>query len=110
MADPADFLPSQTDDAYKRATREVVDDAMRTDVLGPQVVRVLTDYKPVFDQVQAIICSSIKDSSAVREELIKVIDERGTTRKGVWVERGITFVVGATVSGVVGLVIAAATQ
>jgi hypothetical protein len=38
------------DEAFRQATKVVVDDALRIDVLGPRIVAVLCDHTPASDK------------------------------------------------------------
>jgi len=64
-------------DEYTRATKAVVDDTMRTDVLGPNIERVLRDYKPVNDLVKKISVDGIKNDTDTK----KAIDEAEAATK-----------------------------
>lgn len=64
-----DAFNADTDDEYTRATKAVVDDTMRTDILGPNIVRVLKDHKPANDLLQKVIKESIQSNVDVRTAL-----------------------------------------
>src|SRR5260370_22726875 len=92
---------NQDNEQYKQAT-QVVDDAMRTDQLGPSVVRVLEDHKPANDKVLQIMHAGIKDTSAIQAALGEFVKNDATMKKGKLVERAITIALAAVVTVVVG--------
>ena len=54
--------PAVVDEEYKDAIQPVVDDRMRTDILGPHFCRVLKDHKPASKDIVALMwgtCQSI---------------------------------------------------
>lgn len=74
---------SQNDtDQYKQATQEVVDDAMRTDVLGPNICKVLREHNPTSKELKSIILNLIDSDADVRSALTKQADDRSLTNKG----------------------------
>ncbi len=77
------------DEEYKEATKAVVDDAMRDDTLGPNVLRIIQNHKPVNDEIVVIVAKAIKGNPDVANELNVFIDSHSTNQKGRWVERGI---------------------
>lgn len=92
------------DEQYKRATR-VVDDAMRTDQLGPNLVRVLKDHKPAHDLLHEIVKQCIQDDSDVKKELETFLDDYYKRKKGGWIDKGIWLIVGAVLTGVGGYIV-----
>lgn len=93
------------EDEYKKATRTVVDDAMRTDILGPNMLRVLKDHKPVNDLLNQVIGEAISSNTDVKSALNKFTEDYFTNRKGKNVDRGIWLAIGAAVTGLVGFII-----
>ena len=92
------------DDAQYTTATKAVDDRMRTDVLGPNVLRVLQDHKPVNDHVQEIVAEAIEKHPKVQKSLKTFVDDHHTNRKGVFFDRIVWLIVGAVVSLVIGLV------
>lgn len=48
---------SSDDNEYQKAIKPVVDDAMRIDVLGPNVCKVLKEHTPTGDQLRKMMAS-----------------------------------------------------
>jgi hypothetical protein len=71
----------ETDDQYKRATKAVVDDAMRLDVLGPKAVLIFEQYSPAQTAVKKIADDAIKNDKDTRDAIKAVIDIRLDERK-----------------------------
>ncbi|HEX6416097.1 MAG TPA: hypothetical protein VFZ62_01085 [Candidatus Saccharimonadales bacterium] len=92
------------DEQYKQATR-VVDDAMRTDALGPNLVRVLKDHKPAHDLLHEIVKDCIKSDTDVKDELSAFMADYDAKRKGKWVDRALWLVVGAAITGVIAWIV-----
>lgn len=95
----------ETDEQYKRSTKAVVDDAMRTDMLGPNLVRVLKDHKPAHDLLREVIAESIASDPATRKALGTFVDENAMNRKGKWIDRAMWLGIGAVITGVLGYLI-----
>lgn len=72
---------SSGDDEYKRATKAVIDDTMRTDVLGPNLERVLRDHKPANDLVQDIVLEAVKNNTEVKTAVDGIIDSNETRKR-----------------------------
>lgn len=102
--------PQPDEDEYRQATKTVVDDAMRTDILGPNLVRVLKDHKPANDLMHSILVECITNDSTVKEALGKFVEEHSTSKKGKWIDRIIYLIVGGVVTGVITFLITAATR
>ena len=68
-------------DEYTRATKAVVDDTMRTDVLGPNVERVLRDYKPVNDLVKKISVEGIKNDTDTKKAIDEVVSSNEARKR-----------------------------
>lgn len=95
------------DEQYKTATK-AVDDAMRTDVLGPNMVKVLTTHTPASDAVQSVIARAITDdpdAKNVKQALEQFLKNYDKKRKGVWVDRAMWTFVGAVAVGIVTLLV-----
>jgi hypothetical protein len=97
--------PQIDDEQYKKATKPLIDDAMRTDTLGPNLSRVLSDHKPVNDQLRILVAEAIKDSPHVKEALKEFMSDYDTKRKGIWADRVKWLIIGAIISGIIGLII-----
>ena len=91
------------DEQYKQATR-VVDDAMRTDQLGPNLVRVLKDHKPAHDLLHEIVMQCIQSDTDVKKGLEEFLDDYYKRKKGGWIDKAVWIVVGALLTAVVGYI------
>lgn len=84
---------SPEDDEYTRATKAVVDDTMRIDVLGPYVLKVLKEHHPIIEHIKDMVIASIKNDSKVQKALEdavtpmikKYMEDKGTARKQFWI-------------------------
>lgn len=101
MAKTPPAPPAPDDDEYRKATKTVVDDAMRTDILGPNLVRVLKDHKPANDLLHQILHDCIASDTEVKKALAEFVDEHTTKKKGKWIDRAIWIAVGAVITGVI---------
>ena len=99
-----------SDDEYRQATKTVVDDAMRTDILGPNLVRVLKDHKPANDLLHEILADGIENDTKVKKLLADFVDEHTTKKKGKWIDRGLWLAVGAVITGCVAWAISSITS
>lgn len=77
------------------AVKAVVDDNMRTDVLGPNFCRVLSEHIPTAKALNGLIASAIRLDPEVKSAISAVLEELDQKRKSKWVDR----VVGA-ISGI----------
>ena len=83
---------------YRQATKVVVDDAMRTDVLGPNVCKVLKEHLPSHELLEEKITKLINESPKVKAALATQISDNQTVRTGKWIERVVLVVGGAAVT------------
>jgi len=58
---PTNGTNHNNDDEYKKATKEVVDDMFRDDVLGPRICSVLENHTPASSKVKNIIADAIEN-------------------------------------------------
>ena len=84
------------DDAQYTTATQVVDDRMRTDVLGPKVLEVIKDHKPVNDHIQAIVADAVEKHPEVRSKLKDFVDNHHTSKRGVTFDK-ILWIVGTAV-------------
>lgn len=84
------------DDEFGDATKEIVNDAMRLDVLGPNVQKVLKEHKLCNDTVIEIIVHGIKNNSSIQTELYNA------NNKNRWFDR----IIGGAVTIIIGLIAA----
>lgn len=68
--------PVPADDEHKKATKEVVDDMFRDDVLGPRMCSVLENHTP----------ASTKEP-AIKNAIESVVDDLDTKRKSRWMDK-----------------------
>ena len=94
-------------DEYTRATKAVVDDTMRTDVLGPNIERVLRDYKPVNDLVKKISVDGIKNDTDTKKAIDEVVSSNDARkRNNIMIAIG-SAILGGVITFISGIVIEA---
>ena len=94
-------------DEYTRATKAVVDYTMRTDVLGPNVERVLRDYKPVNDLVKKISVDGIKNDTDTKKAIDEVVNSNeARKRNNIMIAIG-SVILGGVITFISGIVIEA---
>ena len=94
-------------DEYTRATKAVVDDTMRTDVLGPNIERVLRDYKPVNDLVKKISVDGIKNDTDTKKAIDEVVNSNeARKRNNIMIAIG-SAILGGVITFISGIVIEA---
>ncbi|HBA46183.1 hypothetical protein A2W67_00445 [Candidatus Nomurabacteria bacterium RIFCSPLOWO2_02_40_28] len=98
---PTNGTNHNNDDEYKKATKEVVDDMFRDDVLGPRICSVLENHTPASSKVKNIIADAIENHPECKKAIEIVMAGLDTKRKGKWVDRGL----GAFGAIVIGLLI-----
>ena len=86
---PQNGQSHRNDDEYKVATKEVVDDMLREDVLGPRICANLTNHTPASDKVKSIVADAISKEPALKKAIEGVIDEIDTKRKSKWIDRAL---------------------
>jgi membrane carboxypeptidase/penicillin-binding protein PbpC len=93
------------DEEYKDAIQPVVDNNMRTDILGPHFCKIMTEHSPSKEKLHEIIRESLQKEPLVREQIVTIINEYDTKRKAKWVDRALSAIVGIiiTVAGAFGL-------
>lgn len=73
--------PAAPDDEHKRATKEVVDDMFRDDVLGPRICSVLENHTPASSKVTTIIADAINKEPAIKNAIEAVLTDLDAKRK-----------------------------
>ena len=86
------------DDEYQDAVKTVVDDRMRTDILGPHFCTVLENHTPASDAIVTLMAKKINADPAIKTAIKSVIDERNKETKMRWLDR---------VFGIIGTIILA---
>lgn len=81
--------PVIIDEEYKEATKAVVDDRMRTDVLGPRMCAVLEQHTPASTVITKIIKDSVQKDPDVQKEIKSVIETYNKEQKVRWLDRGV---------------------
>ena len=76
-----DSIPVHNDEEYKDAVKPIVDDHMRTDRLGPHIVKVLREHTPTSKEVVALIAREVIKDPTLKKALKEVIDERNRENK-----------------------------
>lgn len=94
-------------DEYTRATKAVVDDTMRTDVLGPNVERVLRDYKPVNDLVKKISVDGIKNDTDTKKAIDEVVNSNEARKRNNIMTAIGSAILGGVITFISGIVIEA---
>ena len=77
------------DDEYKEAIQPVVDDSMRTDVLGPHFCRILKDHRPVSEDIVKLVSKEVVNNPELKKSIKTVVDERNVEKKVRWVDRAL---------------------
>src|SRR5260370_27240157 len=96
---------SRPDEAYKQATRAVVDDAFRTDILGPKICAVLTNHTPASDKIRELIAKAIVQEPKVKKAIEDVVEGLDTKRKSRLMDKGIGALWGAVGVIITGLML-----
>lgn len=91
---------NHSDDEYKKATKEVVDDMFRDDVLGPRFCSVLTNHTPASDKIKSLVAEAIANHPGTKTSIEGVIADLDSKRKGRWMDRAIG-VIGTIVIGLI---------
>lgn len=73
--------PVVVDEEYKSAIQPVVDNNMRTDILGPHFCRVLKDYTPAREDIVSLTTKEVCKDPDLRKAIKGVIDERNNETK-----------------------------
>lgn len=76
-------------DEYKDATKAVVDDMFRDDVLGPRICSVLENHTPASSKVKDILAEAISSHPACRSAIESVLTDLNIKRKGRWMDIGL---------------------
>lgn len=75
------------DDEHKKATKEVVDDMFRDDILGPRICSVLENHTPASSKVRDIISDAITKEPTIKNAIESVVNEMDTKRKSRWLDK-----------------------
>ncbi len=94
------------DNESKDALQLIVDDNMRTDVLGPNFCKVLDEHKPTGKKINALIAEAIEQEPTVKAAIAVVLGDLDNKRKGKWVDR----LIGAGGAVLLAVAIAAVTK
>lgn len=94
------------DDEYKRATKAVVDDTMRTDVLGPNILKVLKEHSPTSDEIKLIIINAILNDAKVQDALETFHGNLSLTKKGKGLTHFQSGLIGVGLTVLAGVVVA----
>lgn len=73
--------PIVVDAEYKDAIQPVVDNNMRTDILGPHFCRVLKDHTPAREDVVALITKEIGSDPALKTAVKAIVTEHNKETK-----------------------------
>lgn len=105
MPNPPQTGPRNKDDQYKQATREIVDDNLRDDVLGPKICSVLANHTPESDKVRQLIAEAILKEPTCKEAIESVVNDMDVKIKSRWVDRVAGAVGGIIVAVLVGVIV-----
>lgn len=90
MADKKAAASATTlDDEYKEATKAVVDDRLRTDVLGPRFCAVLKEHSPTQDAIAQLIETTILQNPGAKKAVNVVISDYNNSSKVKYLNIGI---------------------
>lgn len=111
MPDPNPQSPHiNVDEEYKSAIQPVVDNNMRTDILGPHFCRVLENHTPASDAVVSLIAKKVIADPILKKAIKDVVDERNGETKMKWMDRIIGIILGTIGTLVVGAIMWFMTQ
>lgn len=113
MPDPLPIPPAPVvhrDDEYKDAIQPVIDDNMRTDVLGPRFCKVLTEHTPAQDALVKLVADSISKEPAIKKAVEEVVEGLDTKRKSRWIDKGLGAAGGVILSVIIGIAVFYATH
>jgi hypothetical protein len=102
---PGNRQQQQDEDEYRRATKTVVDDAMRTDILGPNLCKVLEDHTPAGKLIKSLVADAIRTDPEVRKEFAEFIKNDSTTKRNKWIDRAVAAFLGIIGTGLIQYVI-----
>ena len=77
------------DDEYKSAIQPVVDNNMRTDILGPHFVRVLENHTPASKAILDLIAKEVGVNPELKKAIKNVIEEHNKESKVKWIDRAV---------------------
>lgn len=81
--------PIVVDAEYQDAIQPVVDNNMRTDILGPHFCRVLKDHNPARVDVVALITEAICADPKLKDAVKSVVTEHNKDTKMRWFDRAL---------------------
>jgi hypothetical protein len=73
------------DNEYEAAVETVIDDHMRTDVLGSHFLRVLREHKPTSEQLVTMIAKEVGKDPALKKAVKRIVAEWNSENKMKWV-------------------------
>lgn len=89
MKDQKNTASAVIDEEYKSAIQPVVDNTMRTDILGPHFCRVLKDHTPASECLIELITKATGSDSKLKKAIKEVINEHNNETKMRWIDRTI---------------------
>ncbi|MFA6000433.1 MAG: hypothetical protein WC783_05705 [Candidatus Paceibacterota bacterium] len=87
MSDQKSQIAGSLDNEYKDAIQPVVDNTMRSDVLGPHFCRVLKEYTPASDCLIVLVAREITKDPELKKAITSVIEEHNKETKMKWFDR-----------------------
>lgn len=89
MTEKPNTTPIVVDEEYKEAIQPVVDNNMRTDILGPHFCRVLENHTPASTAIVALLAHAIEREPSLKTAIETVIKELDNKRKSRWIDKAL---------------------
>lgn len=105
MADKQNTTPIVVDEEYKDAIQPVVDNNMRTDILGPHFCRVLENHTPASTAIIQLLATAIAKEPSLKNAIEGVITELDTKRKSRLIDKGLGALGGIALSIIAGVAV-----
>lgn len=91
-----------TDDKYKSAAQDVVNEALSASNLAPAIKTAITENKPLNDALQQVTIDTVKNNPNMRDALVEAIADGKAIKKsrvdyrqpGFWIPIAITALIG----------------
>ncbi|MCL2085573.1 hypothetical protein FWH09_01415 [Candidatus Saccharibacteria bacterium] len=85
---------NNSDDSYVSAVQPIVDDAMRTDNMGPIIRQCVCDHKPLNDEIQKTVVETIQRNPDAKTAIDEVVAQNKALKQNK--------IIGNIVAGVIG--------
>ena len=100
MAGETNGASPVVDEEYKTAIQPVIDNNMRTDILGPHFCRVLENHTPASNAITTLIAKELCKDPELKKSVKGIVTEFYNENKLRWIDRSIG-VGGTIILGVV---------